>query len=133
MINKNLRKKFGIVCLALAMTGLYACGKTDDSKKDEATTKTVTEAASTEAASEEETTTEEEETGITQEQYDSMTEDDLLTALGITDPENISEEQYLALVKTLKFVPIIDDDRIDSLYIENNITKKALSKVRKRR
>ena len=131
MINKNLRKKLGIVCLALAMTGLYACGKTDDSKKDETTTKTVTEAASTEAASEEETTTEEEETGITQEQYDSMTEDDLLTALGITDPENVSEEQYLALVKTLKFVPIIDDDRIDSLYIENNITKKALSKVRK--
>ena len=35
MINKNLRKKLGIVCLALAMTGLYACGKTDDSKNAE--------------------------------------------------------------------------------------------------
>ena len=97
MINKNLRKKIGIICLALAMTGLYACGKTDDSKDTtESTTKAATEATSaTEAKSEEETT--EEETGITQEQYDAMTEDELLEALGITDPENVTEEQYQKL------------------------------------
>ena len=131
MLNKNIRKKLGIVCLALAMTGLYACGKTDDSKNATEATTATTAAATTSEEKTEEVTTEEEETGITQEQYDSMTEDDLLTALGITDPENVTEEQYLALVKTLKFVPIIDDDRIDSLYIESNITKKAISKVRK--
>ena len=131
MFNKNLRKKLGILCVSLAMTGLYACGKTGDSKsKEEATVKTVTEATSTEAKSEEENTTEE-ESGITQEKYDSMTEDELLEALGITDLENVTEEQYLALVQTLKFVPIVDDDRIDSLYIDNNITKKAISKVKK--
>ena len=30
MLNKNIRKKLGIVCLTLAMSGIYACGKTDE-------------------------------------------------------------------------------------------------------
>lgn len=60
---------------------------------------------------------------ITKEEYEQMTADDLLKT--IKDPENVTLDEYVAIVETLKFVDITEN-----LELKKNITEEALKKMK---
>lgn len=78
----------------------------------------------TEVEDKSETETENEIKKITKEEYEKMTADDLFNAI-VKDPENITLDEYIAVVETLQYADITD-----SLDFKNNITDDVLEKLR---
>lgn len=112
MKKKNPSRILLITAACLLAAGTAACkGKTEETK------------ARTEEASEgrEEKAAEAKKDGAEELDYDNMTAEDLVKDL--IDKENLSDEEYLWLLSTYRYVPINDDLSIDY----NNITTKAFS------
>lgn len=105
-------KKLVAVILSVGMLfSLAACGGGNN------------EPTSTDNQTEVQTEAEATPTEITKEAYASMTAEDLLK--DIKDPKNVTAEEYMAVLETLKFVNITD-----SLKLEKNITDDALKIIK---
>lgn len=141
------KNKVVAALLAAAMVfSMSACSKKDDetekTKEEKETTEKVesesdesAEETTTAEASESETETEAETTPaagaeLTKEQYDAMTEDELIEMAGITDRDNVTMEQYVWLVNTLKFAEIKEDK--GAIWPDaQSITRQALNHLKK--
>ncbi|MBO4927235.1 MAG: HEAT repeat domain-containing protein [Clostridiales bacterium] len=139
-------KKTKLVAVLMAATMLFsmaACSKKDEDETEKAgkTEKTEDVGSDTEETSKEETTTEateseettaettEESKELTKEMYDSMSLEEFLEFGGITDPENVTMDQYIWLVETMRFAETKQDKTSVWPDPESN-TRKALSELR---
>lgn len=100
--------------LALVMAfGFAGCGKKDT---PEASTTTA-------VASSEEVKVE----GLTKEEYDAMTANDLLAR--VKDTTAVTADEYYWLLSTYAYVDIVDDPEENYYYLADSITKEALDKL----
>ena len=141
-------KKSKVVAALLAASMVFsmsACSKKDDetekTKEEKETTEKVeseedeSKDENTTAESESESETEAETTPaagveLTKEQYDAMSEDELIEMAGITDRDNVTMEQYVWLVNTLKFAEI-KEDKTGIWPDSQSITRQALNHLKK--
>lgn len=100
--------------LALVMVfGFAACGKKPSPEGETTTT----------APSSEEVKVE----GLTKEEYDAMTAEDLLAR--IKDTSAVTADEYYWLLSTYAYVDIVDDPEESYYYLADSITKEALDKL----
>lgn len=112
------KKTVGILLIVtMIIISAAACGKekTSDDKKESAKTESV---KKTDKKSKEDY----EPAGVTRKEYQNMTAQDLLDR--IEDPENITEEEAIALVSTYAYV-----DYDEEFEREENITDEAVSTI----
>ncbi|MBR2752075.1 MAG: HEAT repeat domain-containing protein [Clostridiales bacterium] len=84
----------------------------------EETTEATTEATSAAAQGE-----------LTKEKYDAMTPEELLAALDIKDPQNLTEDEYFRLLETYRFCDL-DYEKME-MASNNSPTKEAIKLVKK--
>jgi len=139
----NMKRKLIACVLMFAMVAsVTACDKTKETTKEttqvtsEATQKETSGAGESGSSSEATTTTEaaSESTTVaaqgelTKEKYDAMTPEELLTACGIEDPQNLTEDEYFKLLETYRFVDL-DYEKMEMP--ANSPTKEAIKLVKK--
>lgn len=141
------RKIIACVLMFAMVAAMAACDKSGETSKE--TSKVTTEATqkdsseetsdatseatsdtSTDATSEsaEETTAPAAQGELTKEKYDAISPEDLLTACGIADPQNLTEDEYFKLLETYRFVDI-DYEKMEMP--ANSPTKEAIKLVKK--
>ncbi len=141
------RKIIACVLMFAMVASMAACDKSGETSKE--TSKVTTEAtqkdsseetsdatseatadASTDATTEsaEETTTPAAQGELTKEKYDAISPEDLLTACGIADPQNLTEDEYFKLLETYRFVDL-DYEKMEMA--ANSPTKEAIKLVKK--
>jgi len=123
-----------ILVLGLAMALLCACGDDDDDDDDDGDSKkptTVQEVTPTAGgdATPTETPTPTPEDGLTKEQYDAMTGDDLIAFAKIKDPEKLTIDEYVWLIETYRFANI--KEGTNTITLDSKCaTKAALKKFK---
>ena len=136
------RKLIACVLMFAMVASVTACDKTKETTKEttqvtsEATQKETSGAGESGSSSEATTTTEaaSESTTVaaqgelTKEKYDAMTPEELLTACGIEDPQNLTEDEYFKLLETYRFVDL-DYEKMEMP--ANSPTKEAIKLVKK--
>lgn len=114
-----MKKLLAVVLIIGMLFSISACGNGKNNEQTDGKAQT-----ESNAATEAEANTEAETKKITKEEYENMTADDLFNAV-IKDPENITLDEYIAVIETLQYVDITD-----SLDLKRNITNDVLKKLR---
>ncbi len=109
---KQATRLLALLLTLVIVFGFAGCGK-----------KGAPEESTTTAASSEEIKVE----GLTKEEYDAMTADDLLAR--IKDTSAVTADEYYWLLSTYAYVDIVDDPEESYYYLADSITKEALDKL----
>ena len=120
-------KRFAAAVLAVSMlAALAACDSAAPAQNTGSETASVTESGTVSGS--ESAADSQSEDGITKEKYQTMTEDDLLAT--VKDINNVTTDEYVELINTLRFVDIVDDpESTNYMGLAENITTTALGKI----